>query len=310
LASESPATVLAPRRPDSTLPAFSGAPGEQVPGNALVSEGSESGSAVPVVPRSLRRATERYQRPFWNEWGQLHGLSADEYLAALRQKIARMVARSRVVVAVPQQVVPALVADGRFRNIWEIARHVAKPDHNTEDYLRTRKEQERLFFGIPEHAPADSRPIYGLLGNPDTDYVEEGYGVRAILADTVRPRTMVAWGCPMAIVGGGFLPRFHPVLVGDQNLEAALWLKDARATIEMEVMGLDSATIYDPLSLPDDDTLYLCFDDQPVAAIFGGVSLSEVEELVLPAPDAELEALLDQASVPWRTREGVSLVGV
>jgi hypothetical protein len=94
-----------------------------------------------------------------------------------------------------------------------------------------------------------SRPIYGLLGKLDTDYVEEGYGVRAILADTLRSRTMVAWGCPMAIVAGGYMPRFHPVPIEGDSLEAALWLADERATSELDAAGW-SARVYDPLSLP------------------------------------------------------------
>ena len=120
----------------------------------------------------------------WYAGGRAHAEDADKFVTEMRD--VRDGAEDRMVIRVPLEVIPLLIADGRLKN-----QHESKQSEGTLD-PRQRKDAERLLFGIPTRGgKVKDRPIYGLV---ETDGYRDGaqYGkfVISLKPETARRSTM------------------------------------------------------------------------------------------------------------------------
>lgn len=96
----------------------------------------------------------------------------------------REAARDSVKIEVAPQYLGGILADGKFKSMFEI-----RPN---DAHISTRRLLEEDVHGIPKDAPADSRPIYGYL---KADEDNAGYGpIKFVLKDSVKERTTMTGG--------------------------------------------------------------------------------------------------------------------
>jgi hypothetical protein len=281
-ATRSLGAVLTSRRPTSTPPAVSVPLREQVPGKAQVSEEQKTGSGVPPMWKVPASVVERVEEDQWRVlvgWAEDLGLETEAYVSLLRAHLKRLVDDARIMMHSPAQAVPLIFEDGRFRNLFEIAKHVDAA-RNAEGYWQTRRDVEEELFSIPQDAPASARPLYGVIGKR---YPLIGSGspwgdVVFVLRDSIRPRA--TFSIPCTLWGGlGLYCAPAPVV---SPTEHALWL-------DWIPNPLASAETFADLSPPGG------VDGGPVVQIFGGVTTDEIESVIRPPNlDPRVGDYLDQ----------------
>lgn len=120
----------------------------------------------------------------WFSGGRAHAEDADGFVAEMRD--VRADAADNMVIRVPLEVIPAIVADGRLKN-----QHESKQSEGTLD-PRQRKDAERLLFGIPTRGgKVKDRPVYGMVETDGyTDGAQYGKFVISLKPETARRSTM------------------------------------------------------------------------------------------------------------------------
>jgi hypothetical protein len=93
-------------------------------------------------------------------------------------------------VAVPEEVLPKIAEDGRFKSLFETG--TSGGSKNTE----RRGNTELNMFGVPINADPSARPIYGHLFHPEEpDSIAGQYGDWiSVLHPSVKNRATVTWG--------------------------------------------------------------------------------------------------------------------
>lgn len=138
----------------------------------------------PGNPEFLAGAREAQQNLVEN-YAAEHLLTPEEYLAAVDQRVADIVAGAPVQVRATGDALENILADGRFKSQFESGQSRGLLDYEA------RRDAERRLFGYPADLADDLRPIYGYLGGSDSGYVGQYGSIVVRLDANARARASV-----------------------------------------------------------------------------------------------------------------------
>jgi len=158
--------------------------------NRLLLDIEPSGIYDPFSPAIYRDGGEVEGYSGGGKYGELRS-----YLGALRD-----ILKKPITVGVDENVLPKVVADGRFKSQFETGRSNGsyEPDY--------RAQFERKAFGLPLDLPPHERPIYGHIADRDTFDTARTYGNwGAVLDPRVNERSTFYFGDSL-----GSAPEYGP----------------------------------------------------------------------------------------------------
>lgn len=230
-------------------------------------------------------------------WRTEHGIGPEITELELRRQLARQTreafAGKKIAVRVTPGNLDKILDDGRFKSQFESSQSKGKKDQIL------RAQVEEAWFGIPQNEDATKRPIYGYVAldgvrpagigsadvfEPGTDALSQYGQIQVILRDDVRRRTTAMFGDSLNNRETGIS---SPVDQPNWRSFTPAW---------KSVVGSGLAT-------PDRDVHGGEFRrrNYAEAQVHGGVTLADVEEVVLPStPPVALRKKLDDAGVSWR----------
>ncbi len=214
---------------------------------------------------------------------------------AIEARMQSELADSEVRIRVPEHALDRILEDGRLKSHAEVGRGT------TPEGLTQRTNNEAALFGIPDDAP---RPIYGYIAKNDADPVTlNPYGELAAavpvygdvvlrLKDDIKGRTTVTWVDSFAAYadaeGRTAAMAAHPYLRPDWRAFPSNVTIDQSPSVTLDALlnTLVNANL-NPSGYAE-------------AHIHGGVTLSDIAEVVLPPA-----MLADEQSPGWMRQEAL-----
>lgn len=222
------------------------------------------------------------------------GPVTDEMKADLARRTREAFAGKKIAVRVTPKNLEHVLNSGRFKSQFESGKSKGKKDFDM------RASVEKVLFGIMDkpHQNQEKRPIYGYvaldgvrpvgvgsgeLGGVATDALSQYGNVQVILKDDVRRRTTALFGDSLNNMSEGL-----PSSVDDPSWRS---FTPSRGGLTSEgLTGLDRSG----------DMPGFRSDSYAEAQIHGGVSVDDIEEVVLPSASAALQKALDDKGIRWR----------
>lgn len=210
--------------------------------------------------------------------------------ASMAKQTQEAFAGKPVAVRVTQKGLTDLLSDGRFKTQFETGKSGGLVDTGQ------RAKREAAWFGLAPDADPKKRPVYGYVavggihaaGDADSDALSQYGQVQVVLKDEVRTRTTAMFGDSLDHKASGL-----PTPIDDPS-----WLSYTPARTSLMAYGLDTPT-------RDVDSPEWRAGQYAEATIHGGVTLADVDRVVLPKqPTAALRKRLDAAGVLWSVLNG------
>lgn len=217
-----------------------------------------------------------------DELAATHKMTTDQYEEAVAAHLAALTAKADVFVRVNADLLDEIANDGRFKSQHEVERSAGGFNRDLRDDL----EREVWHYGWQEGEMLEHRPIYGYLSDDPTGESEhdllDNYGdVRVKLKAGVKDRSSFLLGDslnesyeesstegdPGERVQYDFFPQVSPSPVRKPGVESAWYVNS------------DDPSFYDPLMLERIQD----FDPYAEAQIHGGVKLSDIDTVYIPA---------------------------
>lgn len=208
-------------------------------------------------------------------------LTVEEYTAQTEARVGQLLSESTIAIRAPIDALDDILEDGELQP-WTDTKHSGGYKK------RDRLQMEEDVLGVPPDARGRDRPIYGYYtmdvdGKSANNVFLGQYGDVIIkLKEATKDRASFTDSDSL-----------------DMGMYKRLYASPARTPSIYSLYGLTNST--DVLWLysnqgPDDGTYW-------EAQVWGGVTLADIEEIILPsAPDERMAGLLEQAQVPWRVR--------
>lgn len=199
-----------------------------------------------------------------NEHAKSHGLDRFVYLNRVQEHLEKLVGVAEVNVRVPPSVLEKILDDGRFKTQFEVKKSKGLLDNGIRDRF------EDSVFGLGKNANPLERPIYGYLSQHPEIYaavndtsVSQYGSVVVRLKENVKRRTSFTVGDSLDLTGHGNHASLKPSPLGVPSYRSA------------------SYVYRDPLSIRYVDGLTDFTDTYFEAQIFRGVSVNDIEEVLL-----------------------------
>lgn len=218
-------------------------------------------------------------------------LSIEELRAEMAAKSKQALDGKPIAVRVTPKALKGILAEGRIKTQFETNRS------NGELDPKWRARVEERWFGLQKDSDPKQRPIYGYVAvdgvrsvsgdaktaGQDGNVLDQYGGIQVVLKDGVKDRTTVTWGDSLTI----------PDYTIPEPLNNPTWRSYALPT-----GGIGNGALKD---LDRDVNSQLWRERNYVEAqIHGGVSSSDIAEVVLPKADKALQAALTDAGISWR----------
>lgn len=217
------------------------------------------------------------------------GMSPDAYRATVNAKLSEAVAHGEIYMRADSGTLPKILAEGRFKNMFETATTNGSAD------IDGRLKAESRLFGVSEKSQVVDRPIYGYVSNPgfkSAGSLAEGrldhYGDAVIrfkpqvrdkatltVGDSLSRHDMLT-GVPMKAPDSAAVPFGSPT-----------WTRNHK-----ELLHADKATFLDRVNREF---------GYAEAQFHGGLHAHDIAEVAFTnKPGAALRQALEAKGIPWR----------
>lgn len=253
--------------------------------------GGIGGPGWDPVPSQWRNQVARHQQPFVETAARARNLTVAEYDQAIESKMRELLADADPFMRIKPHNLAQVLEDGRFKSQFETGASSGAFDPTR----RARLERELL--GVSSRSPAETRPVYGYLGNDpfgNTDLEHYGRVAVRFHRDVLDRTTYTFWDSldlidPPSYFTGG--PRMAPSTMTNPQRSAVP--HDAPRYVGDNVAAFELQDILDVDHL---DQVWPYVEAQ----YHGGLTLDDIAEVVLDDTDTGLEDLLNEAGIPWR----------
>lgn len=217
------------------------------------------------------------------EWNDM---STDEYVEKTMENVKWHLEECDIAVRVPLSKLDTILSEGHLKT-WKESKESG--GYLDSEYERAKMESQVL--GVPLEAGVGERPIYGYFtrdknGREANDTWLMQYGEVVLkLKPHIKDRSTFTDSDSLDY---GVYSRLYPSPVNHPSIFSLFGVTNQ--TDVLHYWAPDSS--HNP-----DNTIYW------EAQIFGGVTLSDIDEIILPsAPTGSLKDLLDSSGVSWRSR--------
>lgn len=238
-----------------------------------------------VVPeQDFARVVEEKQLNRHEFYAAAHGFRGPDAVASYRQavdsELLRLTANAEIRIRVDATGLNGILDAGRWKSQFETQRSGGTLDN------RLRASAEQKFFGYPRDLPVEQRPIYGYLEGADEHGYITAYGdIMVRIKNDVRSRSTVSMEDSL---GSEFTFEHIPTPLTNPDYRSVMRTTDALAA---PTQGTGPFAAVAPATYPE-------------VQIHGGVSVSDIEEVVFDPSNAALYADLQQrltdAGIRWR----------
>lgn len=205
---------------------------------------------------------------------QKHGMTVDEYKAAVEAAMRDFIGASDVCIRCRPEAVEGIVADGRYKSKFETDASRGLPDVGARTHI------EKEMFGYPANLDPRERPIYGYL-QQGAESLERNYGSVIIhLADSVRPRATYCYGDTLTNTDKAKSANLAPAPFTAPSYRAGCY----RAHGDAEL---------DPLGISSQADLLRHGVTYAEVQIHGGVSLADVRKISFAAGTVLVQTAVD-----------------